>query len=108
MLAIDKDIEGIYNIGTLKGHSNLEVFTAVEDFLINNGAINNKIICHIDVRRKGDPATLIASAEKLLADTGWKPKRKLNDIIETLYDWYNSKHYRRLKMRSSNDIQPAI
>ena len=84
------------------------MFTAVEDFLINNGAINDKIVCHIDVRRKGDPATLIASAEKLLADTGWKPKRKLNNIIETLYDWYNSKHYRRLKMRSSNDIQPAI
>ena len=100
VLAIDKDIEGIYNIGTLKGHSNLEVFTAVEDFLIDNEAITNKIVCHIDVRREGDPATLIASAEKLLADTGWKPKRKLNDIIETLYDWYNSEYYRRLKMRA--------
>jgi UDP-glucose 4-epimerase len=108
VLAIDKDIEGIYNIGTLKGHSNLEVFTAVEDFLIDNEAINNKIVCHIDVRREGDPATLIASAEKLLADTGWKPKRKLNDIIESLYDWYNSKYYHRLKQRSSNVIQPAI
>lgn len=107
VLAIDKDIEGIYNIGTLKGHSNLEVFDAVEKFLIDNEAINNKIVCHIDVRREGDPATLIASAEKLLADTGWKPKRKLNDIIESLYDWYNSKYYHRLK-RSSNVIQPAI
>lgn len=108
VLGIDTDIEGIYNIGTLKGHSNLEVFTAVNDFLIDNQFINKHIVCSFDSPREGDPATLIASPEKLQKATGWKAKRNLNTIIEDLYNWYASKTYDKLKQRPLNDIQPAL
>lgn len=108
VLGIDTSIEGIYNIGTLKGHTNLEVFTAVENFLIDNQVINNGIVCNIDYPREGDPATLIASPQKLEKDIGWKAKRNLDMIIEDLYDWYMSRNYEKLKQRSLTDIQPAL
>lgn len=108
VLAIDTSIEGIYNIGTLKGHTNLEVFTAVENFLIDNEVLNRGIVCHFDARREGDPASLIASPQKLQLDTGWRPQRTLDTIIEDLYDWYMSRTYDKIKKRSLSDIQPAL
>ena len=99
VLGIDTDIEGIYNIGTLKGHTNLEVFTAVETFLMNEEVLTHGIVCHFDVRREGDPAALIASPEKLNTDTGWKAKRNLDNIIEDLYNWYMSKAFNKMKIK---------
>jgi UDP-glucose 4-epimerase len=108
VLAIDTSIEGIYNIGTLKGHSNFEVFTAVENFLIDEEVLQKKIVCHFDARREGDPASLIASPEKLRKDIGWKASRNLDNIIEDLYDWYMSRTFNKMKQRSLSDIQPAL
>lgn len=108
VLGIDTSIEGIYNIGTMSGHSNMEVFLAVEQFLMDNDVIKRGIVCHFDARREGDPATLIASPQKLKDDIGWKSKRDLNTIIEDLYDWYMSRNYEKLKQRSLIDIQPAL
>ncbi len=105
VMAIDNNIEGIYNIGTLKGHTNLEIFTAVENFLIDNEVINRGIVCTIDAAREGDPASLIASPQKLLQDTQWKPKRNLDNIIEDLYDWYMSRTFE--KLQRSLDAQPS-
>ena len=105
VLGIDTSIEGIYNIGTLKGHTNLEVFTAVENFLIDNEVINNGIVCHIDAAREGDPASLIASPHKLEKDIGWKAKRTLDNIIEDLYDWYMSRTYEKLQRTA--DAHPS-
>jgi len=108
ILGIDTNIEGIYNIGTLKGHSNLEIFTAVESFLIDNEVLHRGIVCHFDAHREGDPATLVASPQKLKTDTGWSPKRNLDIIIEDLYDWYMSRTYNKMKQRSLPDIHPAL
>lgn len=108
VMAIDTCVEGIYNIGTLKGHSNFEVFTSVENFLIDEEVIHKKIVCHFDARREGDPATLIASPDKIHKDIGWKAKRNLDNIIEDLYDWYMSRTFNKMKQRSLSDIHPAL
>jgi len=108
ILAIENNIKGIYNIGSVRGYSNLEIFDAVEIFLLNEEAIHNKIVVHIEPNREGDPATLIASSAKLKSETNWKPEKDLNNIINDLYCWYFSENYMKLKKRSSNVIQPAI
>jgi UDP-glucose 4-epimerase len=108
VLAIDTKIKGIYNIGTLKGHTNLEVFTAVENFLIDNEVLQGGIVCNLDRRREGDPSQLIASPQKLQLDTGWSAKRNLNIIIDDLFDWYMSRTFTKMKQRSLSDIHPAL
>ncbi|WP_338835732.1 hypothetical protein [Neomoorella thermoacetica] len=40
-------------------------------------------------RRPGDPAVLVASAEKAIAELGWRPGyTKLEDIIATARQWH--------------------
>jgi UDP-glucose 4-epimerase len=108
ILGIDKDIEGIYNIGTLKGSTNLEVFDAVETFLIDEEYLNDSMICNIDPPRPGDATAVIASPEKLQSATGWKAKRDLDTIIKDLFYWYASPTFNKLKQRSISDIHPAL
>ena len=108
ILAIENNIKGIYNIGSVRGYSNLEIFDAVETFLLNEEVIHNKIVVHIEPNREGDPSTLIASSTKLKSETNWKPEKDLYDIIHDLYCWYFSENYMKLKKRSSNVIHPAI
>lgn len=89
VLAVEKNIQGIYNIGSDKGYSNLEILNAVRYW--------HKHIASIPVeyaeRRLGDPAFLRACPNKLKQDTGWKPENNLQNIIKDLYDWYNSYNY---------------
>ena len=89
ILAIEKDIEGIYNIGSNTGFSNLEILNAVRRWRKHLTSIQ----LEYGDRRTGDPAFLVASSEKLQKDTGWKPKQTLQHIIKDLHDWYNSENY---------------
>lgn len=42
-------------------------------------------------RRPGDPATLIASPEKITHELGWQPRHaKIRDIVETAWRWHKS------------------
>ena len=43
-------------------------------------------------RRAGDPAKLVASAEKIETAFGWKPKYDLKAIVETAWNWHSSKN----------------
>lgn len=57
-----------FNVGTGVGHSILEVLVAVEEF-------TGKKVPHVfGPRRPGDPACLIAGANKIKAELGWKPR----------------------------------
>lgn len=87
IIAIEKDIEGIYNIGSDTGTSNLEIIKQVGKFF------GKTLTTEIQERRIGDPAFLVASAKKLYNDTGWKAEHSIKKIIKDLNDWYDSENY---------------
>jgi len=88
ILAIENNMQGIYNIGTEDGYSNLEVCLAVQNYLSNH----TLSIVYRD-RREGDPAVLVSTPLKLYNETGWVPKNSINDIVKDLNDWYSSDNY---------------
>ncbi len=74
---------GIYNLGNGKGFSVREVIEAAE-------RVTGKAIpVREGGRRKGDPARLVASSEKIMKELGWKPRyADLAGIIETAWRWH--------------------
>jgi UDP-glucose 4-epimerase len=100
ILAIENNLKGIYNIGSVKGHSNLEVFVKTENFLLDAERIGDGIVFNVAPRRDGDPAILIANSEKLQSETSWKPECDLDKIIEDLFDWYDSRAFQEMAKRS--------
>lgn len=81
--AIEKNFEGVYNIGSGEGKTNLEILMAVENYT------GEPLVTFIDKRRIGDPDYLVAAPNKVLT----KPKYNLNSIIRTLDNWYASPTY---------------
>lgn len=81
--AIEKNFEGVYNIGTGKGTTNLEIMSEVEKYT------GVKLITFIDKRRIGDPDYLVAEPNSLLR----KPKHTISSIIRSLDIWYASPIY---------------
>jgi UDP-glucose 4-epimerase len=78
--ALERQDKLIYNLGNGKGFSVREVIdTAVR--------VTGKRIPVVETaRRKGDPAVLIASSEKIQKELGWKPKHaQLEEIIESAW-----------------------
>jgi UDP-glucose 4-epimerase len=86
VVAIEKLLAGggsdAFNVGTGSGRSVLEVMHAVEK-------ITGKKVPHsIGPRRAGDPAVLVANADKLKRTLGWKPKfPDLDDIVTTAWQF---------------------
>lgn len=74
----------IYNLGNGQGYSNREVIETAR-------RITNKPIKVIEApRRPGDPAILVASADRIKRELGWKPKYpKLDEIISTAWNWHH-------------------
>lgn len=73
----------ILNIGTGRGHSVLEVIRVSEK-------VTGKKIPTVSVpRRAGDPATLVAAAERAAKELNWEPKYpELDTIITTAWKWF--------------------
>ena len=73
---------GIFNCGYGKGYSVLEVINAV-------GKANGKPVPHkLGPRRPGDPAGIVAGAQKVRDVLGWEPKyNDLDFIVKTALDW---------------------
>ena len=73
---------GIFNCGYGKGYSVLDVIKAVEKA---NGA---PIKANIVPRRAGDPAAIVAGAEKARTVLGWQPKHDdLDLIVQSALGW---------------------
>jgi UDP-glucose 4-epimerase len=72
-----------YNIGNGAGHSVRQVMAAIE-------RVSGRAVPHENgPRRAGDPPALVASSERLRAETGWQPRfAKLDDIVRTAWDWH--------------------
>jgi len=77
-LALQKAEPGthaIYNLGSGTGYSVLQVVEACRTIT------GHAIPAAVAPRRAGDPAVLIASAERAAGDLGWKPSRSLEDMV---------------------------
>lgn len=77
---MEKEPTGIYNLGNGGGYSVREVIETVKK-------VSKKDFKVIESeRRPGDPARLVASAEKVKKELGWKPEfPELEKIIETAW-----------------------
>jgi UDP-glucose 4-epimerase len=74
---------GVYNLGNGQGYSNLQVVSACAE------VSGRDVQIAIGPRRAGDPAVLIASAEKASTELGWRPERgELADIIGDAWRWH--------------------
>ncbi len=73
---------GIFNCGYGKGYSVLEVIRAVER--ANGGPVKHTL----GPRRAGDPAGIVAGADKVRRILGWQPKyNDLDFIVKSALDW---------------------
>lgn len=85
-LAALASIDGLgletFNVGGGSGYSVLEVLAAVET------TVGREVPRVIRERRRGDPAVLLASPEKLRHRLNWQPTRSsLANIIESAWQW---------------------
>ncbi len=73
-----------YNLGNGNGFTNLEVVEAAK--LVTG----RDIPYEIGPRRSGDPATLIASSEKIRQELGWNPRyTTLESIVGSAWEWHS-------------------
>jgi len=80
---LEKNPSGHYNLGNGNGFSNLDVVDAVKR--VSGKAFEFKY----GPRRQGDPATLVASAEKAKKELGWEPQfTDLEEIVASAYRFY--------------------
>lgn len=72
-----------YNLGNGKGFSVAEVIETARKIT------GHPIPAAVGARRPGDPATLIASSDKIMEELGWEPRYPdLRQIIEMAWSWH--------------------
>lgn len=72
------------NLGSGNGMTVKQVLDAV-------GRVAGKPVPHtVGPRRDGDPARLVASSGRALAELGWKPRRSLDEIVESAWRWHTT------------------
>jgi UDP-glucose 4-epimerase len=73
----------VYNLGNGNGYSVREVIDTAR------AVTGADIPAETGSRRPGDPATLIASSEKIRSELGWSPEfGALEDIIASAWEWH--------------------
>ena len=77
----------IYNLGNGAGFTVKEVIDSVRR------VTGHPIPVEVNPRRPGDPAFLIASSAKAIAELDWKPKyTQIDEIIRTAWIWHQKRH----------------
>jgi UDP-glucose 4-epimerase len=76
-----------FNLGTTHGASVKEVIDMCRE------VTGHPIPVEEVSRRPGDPALLVAQADKALEVLGWKPQFDLRRIIETAWQWEQNRRY---------------
>ena len=71
----------VLNLGTEHGTSILQVIEAIER--VTSLKVSHQMVD----RRPGDPAVLVASSAKAKAMLEWEPRRDLDEIIRSAYDF---------------------
>ncbi len=73
----------VYNLGNGQGFSNQEVVAMARR------VTGHPIPTVIGPRRPGDPATLVASSERIRRELGWQPRfADLRDIVSSAWEWH--------------------
>ena len=76
----------LFNLGTGKGHSILEVVNTAEQEL------GIKVNYSYGPKREGDPMRLVAIPDLAKKYLNFKPKHNLKSILRTAYNWYEYRH----------------
>lgn len=77
----------IYNLGNGTGYSVQQVIEAAKS------VTGRGLLAHVAKRREGDPAQLVASAERARTQLGWRPRYPdLTTIIEHAWRWHQRRH----------------
>ena len=85
--ALERESRLIYNIGNGQGFSVREVIDSVKR------VTGRPIPVDEQPRRPGDPAVLVASAEKIKRELGWKPRfADLDSIVTTAWAWHQQRY----------------
>jgi UDP-glucose 4-epimerase len=92
LLALDalhshpEPVQLIYNLGNGHGFSVKEVIACARR------VTGHAIPVRVEARRAGDPAALVASAAKIRAELGWRPRYpELEEIIRSAWDYLQRK-----------------
>ena len=72
----------LLNLGTGKGHSNLEIINLIKNKL------NLPVKYTVVSRRQGDPDSLVADINLAQKVLNFKPRYDIMDILQTAYDWH--------------------
>jgi len=72
-----------YNLGNGKGFSVKQVIETAREIT------GHAIPAEIGAGGGGDPATLVASSEKIREELGWQPRfPELKDVVQSAWDWH--------------------
>jgi len=83
--ALSQDVTGAFNLGTGNGNSVREIVEAAREIT------GHSIPAEVAPRRPGDPAALVASAEKARTVLGWEPKLgDIRTIVESAWRWHQA------------------
>ena len=83
---LEPGVARVYNIGSGDGTTVLEVLRACE------AVVGRPIPHELADRRPGDPAVLVASPERLVAELGWAPRySEIRTIVETAWRWHHAR-----------------
>ncbi len=83
--ALEPGKELRYNLGTGRGYSVREVIRAAEE------VTGKKVPVKEGPRRAGDPPALVACADKVRRELGWKPHyTELRSVVETAWKWHRT------------------
>jgi UDP-glucose 4-epimerase len=83
ILALKNDVQGAFNLGNGDGYSVKQVVDLAREIT------GRPIRADMAPRRPGDPARLIASAEKAKQVLGWKPRYPdLRTIVQHAWNWH--------------------
>ena len=77
----------IYNLGNGTGYSVQQVIETAK------AVTGRGLLAHVAPRRTGDPAQLVAGAERAHRELGWRPRHAdLGTIIEHAWAWHRHRH----------------
>lgn len=91
LAALDWLLQGgpseVFNVGTGKGHSVMEVVRTAET------VVGKQVPYQIGPRRLGDPPVLVASPEKIQRTLNWRPVyTRLEDMIRTAWEFEKTRN----------------
>jgi UDP-glucose 4-epimerase len=86
-LVIDKNVSEAVNLGTAVGASVKEVIDKCR------AITGREISVKMGPRRFGDPPILVANFEKAQKLLSWQPRRSLDDIIHSAWQWEQNRRY---------------